>query len=117
MSGDKRLVSVRRSVRGRLLTRVYIERVSEYMQRVQLAVLNGIDPEKVTQAMQAQCRLAASGDRDALRFVLSMVGMGAGPSSSAHQAVELSESEVPSVEDVVGYEDDDDEDEDEEDDE
>lgn len=82
------------AIRGKsqVLTKAFIERVSEHMQRAQLAVLNGIDPDKITQAVQAQCRLAASGDREALKFVLSMVGIQSGPSSSARKAIELSEN-------------------------
>lgn len=79
------------AIRGKsqVLTKAFIERVSEHMQRAQLAVLNGIDPDKITQAVQAQCRLAASGDREALKFVLSMVGIQSGPSSSVRQAVDV----------------------------
>lgn len=99
--GSDRSLSIR--PRGTLLTRSYIERVSEHIQRAQLAVLNGIDPEKITQAMQVQCRLAANGDREALKFVLSMVGMSNSPSEAGRRSVEIAESERPSMDDVVGY--------------
>lgn len=94
-----------------ILTRAYIEKVSEQITRAQLAVLNGIDADSITEAMKLQCRLAAKGDRNALQFILSMVGMGGGLSWPARQAVSLEQLDTQ-IPPEVGPEDDDDDDDD-----
>lgn len=87
MSGKFSLVLRKNGV----LTRSYIERVNEQILRAQLAVLNGIDADSITEAMKAQCRLAAKGDRQALQFVLSMIGAVGSQDFPGRRALDMEE--------------------------
>lgn len=51
---------------------INIEKIRESVARIQLAVLNSVDPEKIEQAMKKQAELAANGNLESLKFLLSL---------------------------------------------